>query len=91
MAQTTITVNVQPTPGLENMIRRLIRDALIEQRPAPQPRARTARPVEPIKIQAPDGERSLFVDDVGESHWVLSRYAESATSRGWRQAYTLAP
>lgn len=46
--------------------------------------------LEPITIQSPTGQRALFVDEIGESHWVGtddSPHWAAAQARGWRQAW----
>lgn len=80
MAQQTMVVRIEASPELEKMLRRVTESAI---------RAPALPEVQPITIQAPDGERMMFVDDIGEAHWVLGRYMQDAQARGWRQAFTL--
>ena len=77
-----VTLSHDSKAWIRQQIQEIVRAHVdkIEAEPEPQP----------ITIEAPDGERSLFVDGDGESHWVLPRYMAGARKHGWRQCFTVA-
>jgi hypothetical protein len=78
MAEQKITVRFDPESV--DSLRRAIAQATS---------SKVAPVVEPITIQAPDGERFLFIDEDNQEHWVRSRSMEVAKDDGWRQAFFL--
>jgi hypothetical protein len=80
MARQEATVWIKPTPELEQMLRRVLRD---QGRPAPR-----SPNVDPIVIDTPDGRRSMWVDETGESHWVMSGLVP-LDKPTWRQAWVI--
>jgi len=83
MAQQTMTIK------MEQMLSRTVVRALQQIR-AERTGAQVAEggAWSPITIQAPDGCRYLFVDEIGESHWPTADLLDAARARGWRQAFT---
>jgi hypothetical protein len=70
-----MVIEVQPTPALEQMIRRV----LAEQCDAG---------LEAVMVgEHPDTQRFLFVDSAGEPHWPLRSNIHAALAKGWRQAF----
>lgn len=81
MAQQKITVEIQPTPALEQLLRRLIQES-VDRKIQPD-----VADLEPVTARTPDGVRVLFIDDDGEPHWPLVTNMDVAVAKGWRQAF----
>jgi hypothetical protein len=101
MAQQRMVIEVQPTPALEQMIRRILAEGEREQHrhraschgPAGELACgQDDRPAadewEPAVIgNHPDTQRFLFVDEIGEEHRPLRSNVHAALAKGWRQAF----
>ena len=83
-----MTMRIEASPELERMLKRVAQEAVQDVRTG---RGQEGRGLYPVTIQAPDGERALMVDEIGESHWVGLRYIQNGEARGWRQVFTLSP
>ena len=77
-----IRVHLEPSRALEDMLARVVRGALAGKGPRTQG-------LEPIILNSPEGDRVMFVDEVGEAHWPLTKNMQAAVDRGWRQAFTI--
>ena len=83
MATQKITVEIQPTPALEQMFQRVIKEATDRQT---QPEAADLEPVYFYRSRA-EVQRVLFLDENGQPHWPLTTNVDVAVAQGWRQAF----
>ena len=81
MAQQKITVEFA-VESVERL-RRAITEAVQEGRTAYSVTGK----LEPVTIQAPDGERFLFIDSDNQEHWVSEWAVQGAQGMNWRQAW----
>jgi hypothetical protein len=89
MAQRTMTIKIEPTPAIEQMLDRV---AIRAARHVLAERVEVRPPAEggawmPITINALGVIKYMYVDSVGESHFVFSEHQDAARARGWRQAF----
>jgi hypothetical protein len=75
MAQQRMVIEVQPTPALEQMLRRILADQGDTELEAV------------VAGDHPDTQRFLFVDSEGEPHWPLRSNIHAALAKSWRQAF----
>ena len=93
MATQKITVEIQPTPALEQMFQRVIKEAADRltqlMRSDNLPALPEAADLEPVYFyrSRTEVQRVLFLDENGQPHWPLTTNVDVAVAQGWRQAF----
>jgi hypothetical protein len=88
MAEKTITVRVEFAPGTMDALRKLIREGLEQSRSLaatkPEPPG-----LEVVTVRTPTGDRAMYVDAVGLTHWVPVNPDTPAPPKSWKLVYVL--